>query len=278
MLTSLHEGVLLNGTPFTDVSQLAAVKHEADFCPVCPDGVCTWVVRTRKWYIELGMQRLEREANLVNPRIAATNRAHRQAVKASYRLNPDAFGITFGLRTKVRKGINKAHNTRQNFKWVTEGTKGLSKAHRKLNRKLEAQSFSPFDEPQLPVIEDEVEVTTAMSEEGTKLLNKAMSLLFPLEGLTPAQRKRASKKLNKGLKPCTRKTSKPRNTRKVINIVTVLVNIHRENLRQVKLTARRELRTFRTNSLSLMHFEDFIGSLSVSFDVSVPWMNYLEGR
>ena len=109
MLTSLHEGVLLNGTPFTDVSQLAAVKHEADFCPVCPDGVCTWVVRTREWYIELGMVRLEREANLTNPRIAALNRAHAQAIRVSRKLNADPLPVNiFGLRTKVRKGINAA--------------------------------------------------------------------------------------------------------------------------------------------------------------------------
>lgn len=272
MLTSLHEGVLLNGTPFTDVSQLAAVKHEADFCPVCPDGVCTWVIRTREWYIELGMVRLEREANLVNPRIAALNRAHAQAIRASRKLNADPLPVNiFGLRTKVRKGINAADAKFQ----AEQHRQFLTTVHTvTLTVDTGAESFVEEDE----FFAQQEAVITASAVE---IVQQAAGKALKAEGykLTPKQAKRARKNSNKGISSKPRNTRKCRkSTRKVINIVTVLVNIHRENLRQVKLTARRELRTFRTNSLSLMHFEDFIGSLSVSFDVSVPWMNYLEGR
>lgn len=236
MLTSLHEGVLLNGIPFEDVSQLAAVKHEADFCPVCPDGVCTWVVLTREWYIKRGITQAEREANLVNPRIAATNRAHRSAISRYYRNNPKPTQV-FGLLTKVRKGVVAAHNTRQNWVWVTEVTKGFSKGHRRLNRKLLSQQFSPVGE-QLPV-QDEFEVTTPISDEGSKavdtFVNSFMGICFPNENVKPSKPAKAQKE-------ATPKSSKPRKAN-VAQVIAAILNVKatcdQDQVRTTKLFTSR---------------------------------------
>lgn len=277
MLT-YREGISLNEKCVPFDYEPPAVKHEGEFCPVCPGGKCTWTKAMPQWRedvitarfvrsvrkYELGQEYKAAKAEYRDP-------MHLKARIGSYFLNADPMPtVIFGLKTKVRKGINAADAKFQ----AQQHQQFLHTVHTvNLTVDTGMESFVEEDE----FFSKQEAVITASAIE---VVQVAAGKALKANGykLTPKQAKRLRKNSNKGKASKPRNTSKCRkSTRKVIKLVTTLLDIHRENLRQVKLTARHDLRTFRTNTLRLIRWVGFVDTLDVSFDASTPWMNYLEG-